>query len=461
MNNIFSRKGSIKQALLSLTFLFYGFGLPSTLLAEGKPNFVIILADDAAWSNFGSNQEQSGLFTNTPNIDNLATQGVRFTNFFAAVAQCGPVRHELYTGLHPTTSGVYRNGMLKPEVDYDNVTDYLGNLGYRVGLTGKTHFKKIDDFERIPGFDSNGNGDAPTWDMSGVKEFIESSQAESKPFCVVIASVHAHHPWTIGDPSKYINEKILPPHMVETPLTREAIARHAAEVEDLDNQVGATMDLLDEMNLTDNTVLVFLSEQGTAMPNGKSSIYDFGTKALCVMRWPGQFAPAVTDAIAMYSDVVPTLVDIAGGETPATDGTSFLRVLKGEKARHLDHAYLIHQYEGYAQRAIREKRFKFIYNPLYEFSYGYDAMMNPGSNKFFAQAWQEWLVAAETDSDAQEKVDRVLWHPQFELYNIKKDPWELNNLADDPKYQQRVQDMYNKYLNEFNRRNDDLTKGFE
>ncbi|MCH2209650.1 MAG: sulfatase-like hydrolase/transferase, partial [Lentisphaerales bacterium] len=152
---------------------------------------------------------------------------------------------------------------------------------------------------------------------------------------------------------------ILPPHMVDTPLTRKSLSIHAAEVEELDNQVGATMKLLDDMKVADNTVMIFLSEQGTAMPNGKYSIYDYGTKTLGLVRWPGKIkAASVTDAVAMYCDITPTLVDIAGGEAPATDGKSLLPVLRGETNEHREHAFLVNQVSGYTQRAIRNKQFK-------------------------------------------------------------------------------------------------------
>jgi N-sulfoglucosamine sulfohydrolase len=111
------------------------------LMASGavaeKPNFVIVLADDVSWSSFGC--VDAGLYTRTPNIDKLAAQGVRFTNFSCSGAQCCPTRHELYTGLLPPSSGVYSNGN-KPAGDYKNIVNYLGDLGYKVGLAGKTHF---------------------------------------------------------------------------------------------------------------------------------------------------------------------------------------------------------------------------------------------------------------------------------------------------------------------------------
>ena len=414
--------------------------MASGAIAE-KPNFVIVLADDVSWSSFGC--VDAGLYTRTPNIDKLAAQGVRFTNFSCSAATCAPTRHELYTGLLPPSSGVYGNGN-KPAGEYKNIVNYLGNLGYNVGLTGKTHFATKSGFQKVSGFTIGANEKAPTWEMSGVKQFIETSQTEDKPFCMVIASVHAHHPWTIGDVSNFPLDKIVvPPHMVDGPVTRECLAKHAAEVEDLDNQVGATMKPLDDMKLAENTVLIFLSEQGTAMPNGKWSVYDYGTKALCLVRWPEKIKPAaVTDAVAMYCDIVPTLIDIAGGEAPAIDGKSLFSVLKGETSDHREHAFLVHQSGGYTQRAIRNKEFKLIWNPEQENDYYLNVMMDSNSGKTFAKAWREWVEKAKSDPDAQAKIDRVLKHPEFELYNVKNDPWELDNLANNPEYIQKVEEMH-------------------
>ncbi|MGB0370991.1 MAG: sulfatase family protein [Opitutales bacterium] len=411
------------------------------LHAVDKPNFVIVLADDVSWSSFGCND--SGLYTRTPNIDRLADQGMRFTNFSGSVAMCGPLRHELYTGLLPPSSSVYSNGS-KRAGEYKNMVSYLGELGYNVGLAGKAHFSSDTPFPEIPGFTHGANEKDPTWELSGVEQFIEGAQAEGKPFCVVLGSVHAHHPWTIGNVSNFpLDKMVIPPHMVDTPMTREALATHAAEVEDLDNQVGAAMKLVDDLGLANNTVFIFLSEQGTALPNGKWSIYDFGTRALCLVRWPGKIEPAtVTDAVAMYCDIMPTMVDIAGGKVSSTDGKSMLSVLKGETDNHREHAYLIHQTGGFTQRAIRNKKFKLIWTPEQENTYYLDVMMAPKSGKTFARTWREWLVEAKSNPSAETQIDRVLVHSEFELYNIQDDPWELNNLADNPEYAKVVKEMH-------------------
>ena len=450
------RLTSLLLAIVGIGVVCFANAVSAVAAEVERPNFVIVLADDVSWSSFGC--VDAGLYTRTPNIDRLATQGIRFVNFSCAVAMCAPVRHELYTGLLPPSSGVYANGC-KPAAEYRNIVNYLGDLGYNVGLTGKTHFKTPTEFQKVPGFDSNGNADAPTWEMSGVRGFIEESQAEDKPFCMVIASVHAHHPWTVGDEKNFpLDRVVLPPHMVDSPVTRQALAKHAAEVEDLDSQVGATIKLLDDMKLAESTVLIFLSEQGTALPKGKWSIYDYGTRALCLVRWPGKIKEGgVTDAVAMYCDIVPTLVDIAGGKAPATDGRSLFSVLKGETSDHREHAYLVHQSSGYTQRAIRNKEFKLIWSPEQENDYYVGTIMDPKSPKFFAGVWQEWVEKAKTDPAAQAKIDRVVKHPEFELYNIKNDPWELDNLANNPEYAQKVREMHAQLKSDMKKLNDSFS----
>ena len=131
------------------------------------------------------------------------------------------------------------------------------------------------------------------------------------------------------------------------------------------------------------------------MPNGKWSVNDYGTKALCLVRWPTKIKPAVTDAVAMYCDITPTLVEIAGGEVPQIDGKSLLPVLNGKTSSHREHAYLIHQAGGYTQRAIRSKEYKLIWNPEQESDYYLRYLMEPTSRKFFAKVMAGMVAGGE------------------------------------------------------------------
>ena len=153
----------------------------------------------------------------------------------------------------------------------------------------------------------------------------------------------------------------------------------------------------------------------------------------------GQVKPSKTDAVAMYCDISSTLVDIFS--VPKTDGKSLLPVLKGKASRHREYAYLIHQAGGYTQRAIRNKEYKLIWSPEREIDYYLGVMMEPRSGKFFAKVWQEWLHEAKTDPEAQAQINRVVKHPELELYNTKGvGSW--TNLAGNPEYAQVLGEMH-------------------
>ena len=403
-----------------------------------RPNFLIIMADDISWTSFGCANPEA--FTKTPNIDKLAREGVRFPNFYTASAVCMPTRHELYTGLLPPSSGVYNNGN-KPSGQFLNVNNYLGELGYVIGRAGKSHFKSRVPFKQIPGFTANCNADKTEWNMDGVKQFISQAVAEKKNFCAFICSVEGHHPWTMGNASHFpVASVTVPPHMVDTPKTREALSRHAAEVEVFDEQVGASLRLLKEMNLETNTVVIVLSEQGMAMPLGKYSSYNFGTRALCVMRWPNHIATGTTtSAVSMYCDIVPTLVDIAGGRPPeGIDGRSLQPVLMGKTTEHRKYAFLV---DGNYQRAIASDHYKLVWTPSGEDYSAPTTSTRNASKKFFSLAWAEWLEAAKSDPDAKRKIDHVLKHPLYELYDLQNDPYELVNLAGDPTHAETLKKM--------------------
>ena len=401
-----------------------------------RPNFLIVMGDDISFNSFGCANPDG--FTKTPNIDTLAKQGMRLTNFHCSSAVCTPVRHELYTGLLPPSSGVFDKSE-KPFGKFKNVFTHLSELGYAVGLAGKTDFPSRYPIKHIPGYAGLSNDPKPASDITGVKKFVTTAAAEKKNFCVFLCSVNAHHPWTMGDKSHFpVNAIKLPPHMVDTPKTREVMSEHLAEVEVFDEQVGEATRMLKEVNLDSNTIVIVLSEQGMSLPQGKWSIYEFGCRALCVIRWPGHIPAGVTTpAVAMYCDILPTLIDIAGGKQPeGIDGKSLKGVLNRETSEHRKYAFLVkNQY----QRAIVGGRYKLVWTP------SEDDFKSPSTsnthNSNFAAAWGEWLEAAKKDPEAKKKVDRVVKHTLYELYDLQDDPFEMVDLAKNPKYAETLKTM--------------------
>jgi uncharacterized sulfatase len=299
-----------------------------------RPNIVLLLADDQTWSSSGVYGNQD---VKTPNLDRLAAQGMRFDAAFTATAMCAPTRQQLYTGLYPVRSGAYPNhAWVKPGTR--SLVHVFRDLGYRVGLTGKTHIGPPESFP----FEVIGtarDGDLIEVDLEAAARFIQRDATQ--PFLLVVASNSPHEPWTHGDGSAFDRAAIsVPAWLADTPQTRESLARYYAEVTHFDAQVGAILDALERAGRTSDTLVLYTSEQGASLPFAKWTLYDAGIKTAMVVRWPGQVKPgASTSAMVAYVDVLPSLYEAAGGKPGPLDldGRSFLEVLLGTRASHRDH----------------------------------------------------------------------------------------------------------------------------
>ena len=400
-----------------------------------RPNFIIIIGDDVGWDAFGCTGMKEA---RTPAIDKLAEESCLMTRFYCSVSQCAPLRAELYTGLLPKNNGVLANAKKENRPGVKNIADHLMPMGYKVGLSGKKHFglgtAKIDV---IPGFASGANGSNQVHSFDGVEKYVTEAKKDGNPFCVIIGATHAHHPWDHGKESNFPTDQIqLRPHYVDTPAARQAVAKHAAEVEVLDQQVGETRELMKKMDLEKDTILIFLSEQGIAMPRGKWSPYEHGSRAICIAHWKGRILPKKTYALAMYCDIVPTLVDFAGGKNPRLDGRSLKELWTNKQVKNHREEVLISNVHPFWQKAIVTDTYKLIWtgHPEREHIWGNFT----SKSKFFAKPWAEWKEKADTDERAARKVQRVLQPKALELYNIVSDPYEINDLASQPKHQKKI-----------------------
>ena len=407
--------------------------------AQGsKPNFVILLGDDCTWSDIGCYGGQAI----TPNIDKMAKQGIRFEQAIGSTAMCTPTRHSLYTGIYPIKRGGYKNHSAVKK-GTKSIVHYLSNLGYRVGLTGKWHIapKESFPFEPVDGFPGNCvMQKTPLHDLTGSKEFMTRDAEE--PFCLVIASVHPHAPWTEGDRSQYpVDSLELPPNWVDTPETRSEYQKYLAELTELDRQVGDVMNLLQEEKLAENTIFIFASEQGAQFPFAKWTQWDGGIKFVMIASWPGKIkANSTTEAIVQYEDFVPTLVDAAGGKpVPGIDGRSFLDVLVGKTDEHRKYAFGAHSNtpkgQPYPIRSIRNKKYKLIYNLLPESTYFQKYLMK------YDATWKSWVEKAKTDEEAARVVSRFEKRPEIQFYDVVNDPFEINDIAGEAKYAAIIKEM--------------------
>ncbi len=390
-----------------------------------RPNFLFVIADDCTYRDIGCYGGQA----HTPNIDKLATEGMRFTQCFQAAPMCSPTRHNIYTGLYPVTSGAYPNHTFAMP-GTKSVVHYLKPAGYRVALSGKRH---IGPREVFP-FESIGQGNNP--DIEAIDAFMAECKGSETPFCLFACSNEPHSPWNKGDPSRYDAAKLkLPPYFVDTPETRETLVRYLAEITYYDGQVGQCLALLEKHGVADNTLVVVVSEQGSSFPFGKWTCYDTGLQSAMIVRWPGKVAPGTTsDALVEYIDVLPTFMDAAGGTPPGVlEGKSLVPLLLGKTDTHKEYVFgemttrgIINGSEHFGIRSVRSPQFKYIWNFTPE---------TPFRNACTKSAiFQSWRLKAANDPDAAEKVRRYEHRPGEELYDVVKDPYEWTNLADDPAY---------------------------
>ncbi|MCB1209445.1 MAG: sulfatase [Verrucomicrobiales bacterium] len=398
------------------------------------PNFLLIIADDLCWRDLGYEGSPD---VKTPNLDKLRTESMHLRGMFNPATSCSPTRHSLYTGLYPIRSGAFPNHTRV----YDGAKSlftYLKEAGYRTALQNKEHIgpKPSFPYEHIEGAD----------DLTVTKAFVTRDAAQ--PWFMVFASNDPHGPWTRGP--KYDPAKIsVPEYLHDNAVTRDLLAAYFGEISKLDEQVGALMKMLEDTQQVENTVVLFVSEQGSSFPyGGKWSVYDNGIHASAILRWPGKVKPgSSSDALMQYVDVPPTFLAAAGIDPTKIDvgcpdakggigfdGLSFLPVLLGEADHLRDYIFAQHTTVGtngaigpYPMRAVRDTRYKLVRNLAPELTYTIG-----GIHK--GEPIDSWKADADTDYKLADRVKWLFNRPGEELYDLQTDPLEMHNLAADPAF---------------------------
>ncbi len=410
-------------------------GMTSCSQAAERPNFLIIMADDATARDLPL---WGGQNVKTPYLDQLGAEGLIFDRAYVAMSMCLPCRTELHTGLYPMRSGAcWNHSAARPGTR--STCHWLGDLGYRVGIAGKTHLvpQASFPFEMVEGYQRNCVAPTAEHDPTGIREFM--GRDPNQPFCLVVALVVPHVVWTVGDPGHFDRKTLkLPPNLADLPQTREDFARYLAEIEYLDIQVGEVLATLEATGRTNDTLVLFTSEQGAQFPGCKWTNWDTGVHTGMVARWPGRIAPGKrTDAIIQYADVLPTLIEAAGGivDSANFDGSSFLPVLLGRKNTHRQYAYAMHNNvpEGppYPIRSVCDGKFRYIRNLTPEATYIERHIMGLEEHNPY---WARWMYMAGENQQAYRLIHRYMRRPAEELYHTSEDPSEMKNLAGDPAF---------------------------
>lgn len=408
--------------------------------SQTKPNFVLFIADDLGVTD---TEPYGNDVVKTPNLSRLSENSLLFKNAFASSPTCAPSRSTIFTGLMPFRHGAHSNHSGVKQ-NTKSVVQYMQALGYKVAIAGKYHVgpEEIFSFERI----ANTNVREPGTEgmpglhydlnMEPVKDWLSQSK-NNEPFVLVVADHSPHVVWP--EKTGYKTEDMdIPAQHIDTEETRRSRARYYADVTKMDKNLGELLESLDANDLNENTVFTFISDQGPQWPFGKWSLYDYGVRSPMLVRWSDKYKGGEqTDALISLADILPTLIDIAGGSVPTEiDGKSFLPVLEDKNASSRNVVYASHTGDGNMNRSpsrmIRTTRYKYILNLAPEILYTthMDRVKRAGVNEY----WESWREKSYKDEHAASVLWRYYNHPKEELYDLKGDPFELMNLAEDVNY---------------------------
>lgn len=426
--------------------------LPGQLAARAsampgkRPDIILFVSDDHGY-------EDSGAYGNTvvrtPNLDRLASESMRFTHAFAGSPTCTPSRSVLYTGLMPMRNGAHANhSSVHPEIR--SLPHYLKALGYRVVLMGKVHVKPRTAFpfeyikaeKRGPG---KTRGLYMDLDTDAVDHML-ANHNRSTPLCLVVCSHSPHVYWPRND--GYDSAKIdLPPYLVDTPITRRSRTRYYTDVTLMDKRLGKVLASLKRHGFAE-ALFVYTSDQGAQWPHAKWNLYDAGIRTPLIVRWRGKVQSGSTsNAMVSLVDLLPTFIEAAGGKPPQDiDGRSFLPILLGKKKAHRELIFTAHTGDGRMNqspmRSVRTATHKYILNLRPDVKY--TTHITNGKNADGRDYWESWLEKAKTDEQAAKLVQDYQYRPAEELYDLRVDPYELDNLAEKPDYQPLRQSLRGK-----------------
>jgi N-sulfoglucosamine sulfohydrolase len=418
--------------------------------AGARPNIVFILSDDHSAPYLGC---YGNRVIKTPNFDRFAAQGMRFDRMFTAAPQCVPSRAAFMTGRTPVAVRMGRFSSPLPP-DIKTMPEVLRAAGYFTGICRRSFhldgpaqgrspltqsiFDKhgLRTFERRVDWLDRNSPRAQT--KAKVTEFLDKVPS-GKQFFLWVNFNDPHHVWDRDAiPQPHDPAKIpLPVHLPDLPGMRDDLARYHDEIARMDEEFQWVMDILDKRGLANDTLVVFAGDNGMAFPHGKGSLYDPGLNVPMLIRWPGYVkAGGSTAELVSGEDVAPTLLEAAGLQPlKEMSGRSFLKLLRGEAFEGRKYIFgqrLPHGNSTYSPRAanfdmsrcVRSKKYKLIYNCTPHQIYGpVDSAGDEG--------WKQ-MVAAHQAGKLSPAIDKAYFtspRPVWELFDLDKDPGELNNVA--------------------------------
>jgi N-sulfoglucosamine sulfohydrolase len=451
-----------------IPLLALGLALSFSIQSHGaQKNVVMFVVDDQGLD--------AGCYGNpviqTPNLDQLAREGTRFTNAFCTTASCSASRSVILSGLQNHANGQY--GHMHSYNNFHSHTNIrtlpvlLSESGYRTASVGKYHVQPEAVYHFDQYLKGNQGGSRNPVSMADLSEsFIR--QDSDQPFFLYFCTSDPHRgggyatnlpfgPNYFGNNQAYDGvteityqpeDVIVPPFLPDSPECRAELAQYYQSVSRIDQGLGRLIEILKEANQYENTLILYLSDNGIAFPGAKTTLYDPGMNLPLIVRSPDQTKRNLeTNAMVSWVDLTPTILDFAGidlnqkkanGTPYRFHGKSFLDHLSHPNPKGWDVVYASHTFHEitmyYPMRVIRTKRYKYILNLAHQLPYPF------ASDLHAAPTWQG-IIKSGAKKYGQRDVSAYLQRPRHELYNVEADPHEIVNLAENPEFTKTLESL--------------------
>tara|TARA_B110000305_G_scaffold242145_1_gene320390 strand:- start:5964 stop:8159 length:2196 start_codon:yes stop_codon:yes gene_type:complete len=464
----------------------------ATIRAEALPNIVLIAVDDMLYNtpnSFGG--EVAGL---TPHIDSLADRGMRFTQAYNTSSRCAPSRGSMMTGFYQDGYNAKPgSGDTTVKSSILTLPELLKQKGYLSGLFGKdTHYKPIEkySFDHVSPMAAMAVGRSPQLYAENVDLFIRDALRQNRPFFISVNTHDPHRPFA-GAPGeakslarrfesevKKLSPKppfILPPKVeqysgkeIEAPgfvpdheWVREEFGYYLNSSRRADQFVGGIVDTLERTGVLDNTLVIFLSDNGIHWPFAKSNVYVSSVKTPMVMYWQGHtMAGSTTESLVSTIDLLPTILEATSIEAPyELPGKSVLPLLNSPAKAHHAKVFATLNMKGdmgIEMRSIIRKDYIYIYTKWAN-----------GETRFYDGKYSGGLAlegleaAAKESASARERLEFFYTRTQEELYHCEQDPDALSNLLDSDKTHPELSRMRTRMLEALTENNDPYLPDFK
>ena len=398
-----------------------------------NPNVILIHCHDLG-DYFGAYPGNSAI---TPVLDELASEGIVLDAHFAAAPQCSPSRASMMTGLNTHRHGLMglqNGGVWNMSAEIPTLANLLRDRGYQTASFGTWHISADTDAHGLDIFDGAPICEEATANALG---FLDGRDPE-KPFLLLVGFFEPHRDYTdrwddLQDPAAIE----IPPYLPDIAATREEMSRFYGDVSRVDRGVGQILQRLDDDGLRD-TLLIFTTDHGIAMPLAKGTLYDPGIKIGAILRWPGRIAAGDRfSGLTSNVDLLPTILDAVGGgaDIPADlDGLSLWSALTGGDGPDRDAIFGEMTWHDFYEpmRAIRTTRHKLIRN--FEVRDGMQVAADIRRSPIIPHL--RWEL-------------RSWQRPEYELYDLEADPHERHNLAGETaaaEIEVELKERLNRYL---------------